>query len=181
MLNRPSSRRKSKHDGIELNLVPILDTMVTLIGFLLFTTSFISIVSIESPIPQASPQEVQKKFTEKPLQLTLTIREQDVQVWSPFSKIEPKFIPNTPKGQVDVKAIHEALIDIKKQFPEESSIVVIPRVETLYDQLIALMDSMRSLDPSDPPIYSKNEKTGLDEPSKSLFPKVIFGNLLGDS
>jgi hypothetical protein len=43
------------------------------------------------------------------------------------------------------------------------------------------MDSVRTLEATDPPIYTKNEKTGNDEPMKSLFPKIIFGNLLGDS
>lgn len=181
MLKRPTSRRKSHSEGIELNLVPILDTMVTLIGFLLFTTSFISIVSIESNLPQASSEEVKEQIKEKPLQLTLSFREKDVEIWSPFKKIEPKAILNTKEGDPDAKAIHDALVEIKKKFPKEQNVVVVPKVGTSYDNLIGLMDALRTLEPSDPPIYGKNEKTGLDEPLKLLFPKIIFGNLLGDT
>jgi hypothetical protein len=154
--------------------------MVTLIGFLLFTTSFLVLVSIESPIPQASPNEVQEQLKEKPLQLTLTLREKDVELWSPFSKISPKAIANNPDGQLDLKAIHEALLEIKKQFPQETSIVLVPRVGTLYDHLISLMDALRTIEGTDPPLYGKNEKTGIDEPIKALFPKIIFGNLMTD-
>ena len=181
MLKRPSARNKAHKEGVELNLVPILDTMVTLIGFLLFTTSFLAIVSIESPLPQASPEEVKEKILEKPLQLTLTLREKSVEIWSPFNKIELKSIPHTPEGEINLKAIHEALIEVKKSFPSETQIVLVPHSKTSYDVLISLMDTIRTLDPTDPSIFIKNEKTGVDEPSKSLFPKVVFGNLLGDT
>jgi biopolymer transport protein ExbD len=181
VFKRPSSRRKSHHGPLEINLVPILDTMVTLIGFLLFTTSFLSIVAIESPLPQSSPAEVADQIKEKPLQLTLTLREKTVELWSPFSKIETKIIPHSQPGQPDLKAIHEALIEVKKKFPEEQSAVIVPEKETPYDTLIGLMDTLRTLEASDPPIYVKNQKTGMDETLKQLFPKVIFGNLLGES
>jgi biopolymer transport protein ExbD len=181
LFKRPSSRRKSGTEEIDVNLVPILDTMVTLIGFLLFTTSFLSLVSIESLLPQASPDEVEEKIKEKPLQLTLTVRPKEIEIWSPFGKIPSKTISNTPDGTFDTKNIHDFLVEVKKQFPKEINIVLVPTSSTEYDRLILLMDSLRTMEPSDPPIYVKNEKTGLDEPIKSLFPKIVFGNLLGES
>ncbi len=192
MLKRPSSRRKSHSEGIELNLVPILDTMVTLIGFLLFTTSFLAIVSIESPLPQASSEEVQEKLKEKPLQLTVTIKEGEVEIWSPFNKIPTKTFKNIPaiptstnpapssEGNYDLKGIHEALMAIKKDFPTEQNVVLAPMRNTGYEGMVGLMDALRTIDPTDPPLYLKNAQTGLDEPAKVLFPKVVFGNLLGD-
>jgi hypothetical protein len=152
--------------------------MVTLIGFLLFTTSFLSIVSIESPLPQLSPAEVADQIKEKPLQLTLILREKEVELSSPFSKIETKTIPHSQPGQPDMKTIHEALVEVKKKFPEEQSAVIVPEKDTPYDTLVGLMDTIRTLEPSDPPIYVKNQKTGMDETLKHLFPKIIFGNLL---
>jgi len=181
VLKRPSARNKAHKEEVELNLVPILDTMVTLIGFLLFTTSFLAIVSIESPLPQASPEQVQEKILEKPLQLTLTLREKEVEIWSPFNKIPTKSIANTPEGEINLKAIHEALIEVKKSFPSETQVVLAPNNTTPYEVLISLMDTIRNLDPTDPSIFIKNEKTGVDEPAKGLFPKVVFGNLLGDT
>src|SRR5688572_4630266 len=98
--------------------------MVTLIGFLLFTTSFLGIVAIESPLPQASTEEVKDQLKEKPLQLTLTLTEKNTKIWSPFSKIQPRTIEYTPKGDPDIKAIHEVILEVKKQFPKESSVVL---------------------------------------------------------
>jgi biopolymer transport protein ExbD len=181
VLKRPSSRRKGGSEQISLNLVPILDTMVTLIGFMLFTTSFLTIVAIESPFPQASTEETEKKLLEKPLQLTVSLREKDTEIWSPFEKIASKTIPNTSVGQPDIKAIHDALLDVKKQFPAETHVVIVPMGAMNYDTLITVMDAMRGVDATDTPIFAKNAKTGVEEQTKILFPDVIFGNLLGDS
>ena len=181
MFKRPSSRRKSKRSEIILNLVPVLDAMVTLISFLLFSMSFFIVVTIESPFPQASQKDVEQKLKEKPLQLTVTLRENQAEVWSPFERIRPKTIPNTAEKLPDIKTIHETLVSVKQQFPLESKIVFVPFSSVNYDTMIAVMDSMRTLEPSDPPVFVKNSTTGIDESVKTLFPEVIFGNLLGDS
>lgn len=181
MLKRPSSRRKSSREPIRLNLVPILDAMVVLIGFLLFTTSFLAIVSIESPFPTASPEQNQEKIRQRPLQLTLTLRDKEVEIWSPFGKIKATTIPNVLPGQPDINKIHETLVAVKQQFPAETKIVLVPTRETDYDTLIQVMDGIRQMEKSDPPLFAKNALTGNDEPVKMLFPEVIFGNLLGDS
>jgi len=179
MFKRPSSRRKSGAEGVQLNLVPILDTMVTLIGFLLFTTSFIGFVSIESPFPTTDPEQ-QKKIEdkEKPLQLTVSLHEKDTEIWSPFERIKPARIPNVTPGQPDIKAIHEAMLGIKQQFPAEHKVILVPFAAANYDMLVAVMDALRMVEPTDPPIYAKDERTGNDAAVKQLFPDVLFGNLL---
>ncbi len=181
MLSRPSARRKTANQPVTLNLVPMLDALVTLIGFLLYTMSFLAIVSIESPFPISTAREIEQKIKQKPLQLTVTLRETDAEIWSPFDRIPPKRIPSTAEGKPDTRAIHEALIAIKMQFKDERNVVIVPYPGMSYDVLIAVMDSLRTLEPTDPTILVKNEKTGVDEQTKLLFPDVIFGNLLGDS
>lgn len=180
MLKRPSSKRKTQPEQIELNLVPILDTMVTLIAFLLFTMSFIAIVSIESPVPIMSQQQVNEQIKERPLQLTVSLRENEAEVWSPFERIPARKIPNTAEGQPDTKAIHEAILSVKQQFPTETKVVLVPSPMSTYDTLIGVMDALRGIEPTDPPIYFRNAATGNDEKVATLFPEVIFGNILGD-
>jgi biopolymer transport protein ExbD len=172
VLKRPSARRKTR-DEIQLNLVPLLDTMVTMISFLLFTMTFLSIVSIESPFPTTSAETNQQKL--------ISLRESDTEIWSPFGKIENRTIPHLSEGLPDIKTIHETLHGIKQKFPNEKSVVFAPDASVNYDVLIAVMDSMRAVEPTDPPIFMKNATTGIDESLKVLFPDVIFGNLLGSS
>jgi biopolymer transport protein ExbD len=162
-----------------LNLVPVLDTLVSLIAFMLFTMSFIILVSVESPFPEASPNSVQEAIKQKPLQLTLTVRDGEVEVWSPFSLVAPKKIPNEVPAQPNLRAIHEYLVTVKQKFPTENKIVLVPENGTSYDVLIAIMDTVRMLEPSDPAIFAANT-SGTTQALKGLFPDVIFGNLLGD-
>lgn len=180
MLSRPSNRRKGNREQINLNLVPILDTMVTLIGFMLFTMSFLSLVTIESPFPEASSKVLEQKLKERPLQLTVSLRADEIEVWSPFDKFPSKTIKHKPEGP-DLMGMHQALIEVKKQFPNDTKVIFVPNASANYLLMISAMDAMRSLDATDPTIYVKNAQTGVDEAVKTLFPEVIFGNLLGDS
>ena len=158
-----------------------MDALVTLVGFLLFGMAFLGLTHIETPFPETSAEQVQEKLKEKPLQLTISLRENDTEIWSPFDKIEAKKIPNNPEGNPDLKGIHDALLDVKKIFPNEKKIVIAPNPQINYDNLISVMDSVRLIEKTDAPIFTKNAATGNDEPVKQLFPDVIFGNLLGDS
>jgi biopolymer transport protein ExbD len=178
----PSNRRRGgTRSQVTLNLVPIIDTMVTLIAFMLFTTSFFVITSIETPFPQASADRTQQELKEKPVQLTLSIRPTESEIWSPFDRVERKVIPNPLPGQPDIKAVHEALLQVKHQYPYEDKVIIVPYSGVTYDTLITTMDAMRMMDPTDPPQFRKSQTTGIDEPVKQLFPNVIFGNLLGDT
>lgn len=182
MFKRPSSRAKSdKGEQIELNLIPILDTMVTLIAFLLFTMSFFAFVSIETPFPMTSTKQMEDKLKDKPLQLTLSMSEKEAEIWSPFDRIAPQKIPHTQDGKPDTLAIHQALLGVKQKFPRENQLVLVPFPGASYDVLIAVMDAVRSLDRADPPIFAPNPQTGNDEQIKLLFPEIVFGNLLGDA
>src|SRR6185437_10856161 len=133
----PSSRRTSSTDPITLNLVPIIDMVVTIIGFLLFTTCFFNITAIPTPLPMASSALNQKELKDKPLQLTLSLDDKQAEIWSPFDRIQKKIIPDVSPGQPDVHAIHEALLDVKKTFPYESKIVLVPNGGETYDVLIS--------------------------------------------
>ncbi len=158
----------------------MLDALVTLIAFLLFSMSFLAIVSIESPAPVASKAEVQQKLKEKPLQLTLTLTPKGSQIWSPFGRIETTRIANSEFGP-DLPQIHQALVKIKAKFPEEKQIVLVPHPGVNYDTLVAVMDAIRSLEKTDTAIFVKSPKTGLPLQAQYLFPSIVFGNLLGDS
>lgn len=153
--------------------------MVTLIGFLLFTMSFLDLASIESPFPESGKKTVDQKLKDKPLQLTLSVREGDSELWSPFDRIAAVRIPHTPDGEPDVSRIHAETIKIKARFPSERQIVIAPHAGMNYDAMVAVMDSVRGTEATDPPIFAKNLATGNDEPVKQLFPEVVFGNLLG--
>jgi biopolymer transport protein ExbD len=141
--------------------------------------SFLSLASIETLFPETSAETNEQKIPSKPLQLTLSIRNRESEIWSPFDRIPAQIIPHTADQKPNVVAIHEALLKVKEKFPTENSIVLAPGGSVAYDILVEVMDSVRTIDATDPPLFARNEQTGNDEALKSLFPNVVFGNLLG--
>jgi len=180
MLNRPSNRSKQKSkEQIQLNLVPMIDALITLIIFLLFTMSIINLASIETPVPMASSRINQSKLKQKPLQLTLTFRKNSIELWSPFNLIRKKTIHHNPDGEPNLYELHETVIEIKQRFPNEKQIVLVPHRRVNYDELVSVIDSVRHFESSDAPLFISDQKTGIDEVVEILFPEVVFGNLLG--
>jgi biopolymer transport protein ExbD len=181
MLKRPSTKRKSKtSEEISLPLVPIMDAMVTLISFLLFSASFLAIVVIDSPAPVlADPKEVLEKSKQPPLNLTLRIQEKAMFIEGGFGNLVNRRIPNRPDdGGYDLEALHTALIEIKNRFPDETKLILMPDLGVSYDQIVQIMDAARRFEKTDPSMFKKNPLTGVDEAETKLFPEFIFGNLL---
>lgn len=158
----------------------MMDAFVTLIGFLLYTMAFLSFVATDSPVPTSTPMEVAEKLKQQPLQLTLSVRDGETLLWSPFQKIQSETIPHLPDGRPDATTIHEKLLQVKAKFPEEEQIVFAPSEQTSYESLIQLFDAAKLLEATDPPLFRKNAD-GIEEPVKELFPKITFGNLLSES
>jgi len=157
----------------------MLDALVTMISFLMYTMAFMSLTMIESPLPIVSNEANQIQIKDRPLQLTLSIGEKDVLLWSPFDLISQVPVPHLPDGAIDILKLHEKLIEIKQKFPTEDKIIIVPKASTSYDQIVMVLDAARNLDKTDPVIAVKNEKTGVQEQVQKLFPDTIFGNLLG--
>jgi biopolymer transport protein ExbD len=179
MLKRPSSRRRSNHSEVNINLIPMLDALVTMISFLMYTMAFLSFTMIESPIPMVSSEENIQQLKERPLQLTLTVNENDLLLWSPFDLIPQTTIPNKEDKSPDLLKLHETLIGIKQKFPTENKIVLSPKSATSYDLIVSIIDTAKNFEKTDPVIVVKNEKTGVEEQAKTIFGEVVFGNLLG--
>lgn len=174
------NRRKRNKAALALNLVPMLDALVTMIAFLLFSMSFLAIVSIESLVPITSKSYVDSKLQERPLQLTISLNEDQIEVWSPFSRIPSTVIQSLPDGAIDLLKLHDTLVGIKQQFPKETKVVLVPHAGATYDLLISVMDQVRYLTDGDPPIFTRDPESGLDLALEILFPEIVFGNLLGD-
>ena len=174
-MQRPSARRRSQAQGdADLPLVPIMDAFVTLIAFLLLATSMLSVTLIDTPVPIVSNMPDNSK--DKPLTLTLRIDEDQLKLDSPFNLIKPQVFPKIEKDYPFDK-LHEALIEIKKGFPNEKKIIFMPASKVKYNDLVALMDASRTLFKTDPPLYVVGTD-GVNKPQTDLFSEVIFGNVV---
>lgn len=175
MLKVPTARKRKKPDE-KLNLVPIMDSVFIFIFFLLMSASFLKIYEIGSPIPIVSDNEPPKDQKD-PLALTLTAEDKALILSRGVPSREIKKFPRGADGMFDLVGLHTELIEIKKQNLTEDTIIFEPVGDLTYEELVAIMDSVRELSKTDDAIFTPT-KEGVDERAKSLFNKIIFSNLM---
>ena len=174
MYRPPSHKKIKKATNNKINLVPILDAVFILIFFLLLSSQFLSIFEINSDVPLVSSSEPPPK--KKPLALTVEIRENSLAVFSGVPSRLETTIPKKEDGEYDLEALHTYMIDKKKKFTDERTIILEPVVDVEYEKIVRIMDAVRMLLPTDESFFLKN-KEGIEEEVKVLFDKIMFGNI----
>lgn len=171
----PTKRRNKKGDE-KLNLIPILDAVFIFIFFLLMSAQFIKIYEIASDVPivSSSPPPQDDK---KPLALTLEITNSGFTLLAGIPAKTLKSIKKTTEGEYDLISLHDYLLEIKKRNKSEKAIVLEPKINLTYEEIVKIMDAVRLIKNTDDAIYEQ-DKDGLDVKIKELFSKIIFGNLL---
>lgn len=175
MLKVPTSRKR-KREVERLNLVPIMDAVFIFIFFLLMSASFLRIYEIGSDVPIISDSEPPKK-DKNPLALTVSIETDEIKLAKGIPSRVFKTFPRLETGEFDYEALHLFLIELKKDNLDEDSAIFEPVGDLTYEEIVKVMDAVRTLKRTDEAIFKKN-KEGIDERLKGLFSKIIFSNLM---
>jgi biopolymer transport protein ExbD len=149
------------HQGRDdLNIVPMIDMMVILVFFLIFTAVFskTNILQLNLPANNTAPVELPKG-----LKLEVIIRPNDLLVNDKNSG-PLKVIENTSSGY-DLDHLSEYMRQVKSQFPQMTDATVLSGPSVTYDTLVQVMDTVRVYQLPTPP-FSKAE----------LFPDIAIGD-----
>jgi biopolymer transport protein ExbD len=155
------------HQGRDdLNIVPMIDMMVILVFFLIFTAVFSKTNILQTNILQmnlpnssnAAPLDLPKG-----LKLEVIIRPDDIVV-NDRNSGPLKLLGNTANGY-DLEKLSEFMRTIKSQFPEMSDATILSGPNTTYDTLVQVMDTVRVYQLPVAP-FSKAE----------LFPDISIGD-----
>lgn len=171
---KPTSRKvRKEQEG--LNLIPILDAVFIFIFFLLMSTQFVKIFEIGSDIPIVSNQEPPKS-KKKPLALTVSIKKKGFVV---STGVPSKVVTQIKKlnGVYDLDSLHGFLVKLKQSNLTEEDIILEPTTDITYEEMVQIMDAVRLLKNTDDALFKK-DKDGVDVQIRTLFSKIIFGNLM---
>jgi biopolymer transport protein ExbD len=151
----------------ELNITTFMNLMVVLVPFLLISAVFSEITTLQLNLPQAGALADAK---DKPaLQLELILRGKDLIInnaaGKPIDRLAAK------EGELDLKALSEALYQLKLRYPDHTEITLLLEPGTKYEPLIALMDVARS----------KMISRGLSADEVALFPDISIGDAPGST
>jgi biopolymer transport protein ExbD len=156
--------------GEDLAITPLLDLFVALIPFLLMSIVLTKIhildVGISRPVASVTKTENQKLFD-----LNVKISEKAADIFL-NGKILKSVEKNTDEA-LWASDLRKALVEIKKQNPDEFKIRFEPNGKVSLQTLIVFMDGVRKLKPEDGEIIRKDE-SGKPVKLQFLFPNVIL-------
>ena len=144
----------------DLNIVPMIDMMVILVFFLIFTAVFskTNILQLNLPTNSSAPVDLPKT-----LKLEVIIRPDDLVV-NDRNSGPLKTIANTASGY-DLDHLSEFMRQVKSQFPQMTDATILSGPEVPYDTLVQVMDTVRVYQLPVAP-FSKAE----------LFPDIAIGD-----
>ena len=155
-------RNHAKYKGRnDLNIVPMIDMMVILVFFLLFTAVFsnTNILELTLPAPNSSVPELPKG-----LQLEVHVRRSGIDIADRNSGIL-RSLP-MKEGAYDFKGLSEYLQFVKTKYPSVLAASVLLEQDIPYETLVETMDNVRLFEMDDAPAFTKVE----------LFPDISVGD-----
>jgi len=162
-LARRQLRNHARYRGRnDLNIVPMLDVMVILTFFLIFTAVFskTSVVELNLPGP-----EVQAPPTVPTLELEVILRRNGIEVADRNVGVL-RTIPLTATGYQDALRLSEHLVDIKNRFPDKTNATLLVADDVDYDTIVQVMDAARV----------KQTVAGGKVSRETLFPQIALGD-----
>ena len=127
------------HQGRDdLNIVPMIDMMVILVFFLIFTAVFsrTNILQLNLPATNTVPVELPKG-----LKLEVIVRDNDI-VINDRNSGPLKTLANTANGY-DLDSLSEFMRRVKSQFPQMTDATILLGPAITYDTMVQVMDTVR--------------------------------------
>jgi len=162
-LARRQLRNHARYRGRnDLNIVPMLDVMVILTFFLIFTAVFSKTSVLEVNLPGPG---VQAPPTAPTLELEVILRRSGLEVADRNSGVL-QAIPRDAAGRQDVVRLSELLARIKGRFPDKSNATLLVDEDVDYDTIVQVIDAVRV----------RQTIEGAHVTRLSLFPQISLGD-----
>lgn len=161
-LARRQQRNHARYRGRnDLNIVPMLDVMVILTFFLIFTAVFSKTSILEVHLPGPGAMAASKVPT---LELEVILRRSGLEVADRNAGVL-KRVPATERGQ-DVASLSAYLEGVKARFPEKQNATLLVAQDVDYDTIVQVMDAVRIRQSLDGGKVVRTE----------LFPQIALGD-----
>ena len=131
--------RRPMRKPTELLLVPMIDIFTVLVTFLLMTAVFsrITIVELDLPSSQSTTASAPR------FRLEVIVRKEGFELTNGTNLIAT--IPKA-EGAYDLKTLGELVLSLKRDYPDAQNASVLMQPDIAYDDLIQVMDVVRSVE-----------------------------------
>lgn len=138
-------RRHNKHLDFEVNLVPFIDLLSVCICFLLITAVWLNVgtMNVKQAVGGQSVAETEKKpllwvFLSESGDMTLDARDS--------SKVPAnlrKLTVASKAGKMDLEQLEKVIENLKTLEPELRTALIQPKSQTVYEDIVDLMDQFK--------------------------------------
>jgi len=131
--------KRAPRKATELMLVPMIDIFTVLVTFLLMTAVFsrITIVELDLPSSQSTTASAPR------FRLEVIVRKEGFELTNGTNLIAT--IPKV-EGAYDLKTLGDLVLSLKRDYPEAQNASVLLQPDIPYDDLIQVMDVVRSVE-----------------------------------
>jgi len=168
-----TNRRKKRIQAFNnVNLTPLLDFIVAVIPVLLLSVTFFDYVTLDASLPAFVGAESQSSSqnSEEKLGLTVAITDDGFVVGGQGGLLKVNggetTIRKKATGDYNYSSLNNKMVEIKKRFSKEWTVIIVPQSDTRFETLISTMDATR-------------EHMAVDASGKmqkeTLFPDVVIG------
>ena len=134
-------KRRLRKEHAHLEVTAFINLIVVLVPFLLSTAVFSRLAVMDLKLPALAAAGLGSLQVNK-LQLKVVMRPDALDVGDRVGGLIAH-IPNTDKGH-DLATLSAVLLKVKQQYPQETGATVLALPTTPYEQLVRVMDTMRT-------------------------------------
>lgn len=146
-------RRRELPVSGDVNVIPFIDMLSVIIIFLIMVSAFLNLGIVESSMPTAGApsaevaQQKKEQEEKEKLDLTIIITDKGFYIGGAGAILQQKAgeptIPKKPDGEYDYQALNDKLWEIKQNYPNEWTTIILPEDQIEYQVIIKTMDAAR--------------------------------------
>lgn len=177
-----SMKTRTEDATFELNLAPMLDIIVSIVPMLLLSVAFVHVTVIDTPVPQIVEKAIAaaNEKNKDQVQILLAVSKQAGFRFTITDKGQTKeTVVGVKGGELDLDGLYKETLAIKKNYPDVFRLELNPDENVPLDQIVSVMDQVRTTKASDPKMTFTDVETGKPIETNLLFPDVVFGNVAG--
>jgi len=156
------AKRRLHKTPAHLEITAFINLIVVLVPFLLSTAVFSRLAVMDMTLP--APGSAMDPLKANDLQLEVVIRKDAYEVGDKLGGL----IQRIPRKEdvADLHTLANLMVQVKQRFPDKMEATVLAEPDTPYEQIVAVMDAMRST-------ITRN---GVRLDRADLFPNLAIGD-----
>ncbi len=160
-------RRRRLHKAVaHLELTAFINLIVVLVPFLLSTAVFSRMAVLDLNLP-AQQNNAVEQLKGPELNLEIVLRKDAIEVGDRIGGLIQRIAH--VGGKQDLASLTGLMLQVKAKFPDKTEVSVLAEPDTPYDDLVQVMDSIRSA-------VRPSPEGGLKTVTAELFPNVSIGD-----